>query len=112
MKPVYVYIDPKTLQPESSGKRYVFCSDEHKEKWLNSPRDICLICMTPIKTESPLNECLIVEDIEFYLCPIHRKSNWRDEVMEQINESIEEWREIGVLEDLHPIVKDILEAKG
>lgn len=101
------YIDPETLQPKPTGKRFVFCSYEHKEKWLNSPIDICWICGRRIKTDSPLNECIIISGIEFYLCPIHKRLQWREEFNQKAKEAIEEWREMGIInEDVEIIVEE------
>jgi len=92
------YINPDTLQSQSSGQRFVFCSYGHKEMWLKSPIDICWICDKRLKTDSPLNECIIISGVEFYLCPIHRQQNWREEFNEKAKQAIEEFTEMGFIE--------------
>lgn len=91
------YINSETLQPQASGQRFVFCSYDHKEQWLKSPIDICWICGKKLKTDSPINECIIINDVEFYLCPIHKKPQWRDEFNETAKQAIEEFTEMGFI---------------
>ena len=91
------YINPKTLQPQSSGQRFVFCSYGHKEQWLKSPIDICWICGKRLKTDSPLNECIIISGVEFYLCPIHKQPIWREGFNKKTKQAIEEFHEMGFL---------------
>ena len=91
------YINPETLQPSPLGQRHVFCTFDHKEKFLNSLNDMCWICEKVIKADSPLTECVKIEGIDFYLCQIHKTPIWRDEVIKKANESIEEWIELEVI---------------
>lgn len=92
------FINPDTLQPQASGQRFVFCSYDHKERWLNSPIDMCWICDKRLKVDSPLNECIIISSVEFYLCSIHRQPNWRKEFNEKARQAIEEFTEMGFIE--------------
>lgn len=91
------YIDHITLEPKPTGERFVFCSHDHKEKWLDSPKDMCWICGKILKADSPLTECVKIEGVDFYLCQIHKKPIWRDDVIKKANDSIEEWRELGII---------------
>ena len=95
------YINPETLQPSPSGQRFVFCSYDHKEKWLNSPMDNCWLCGKRLKTDSPLNECITIHGVEFYLCPIHKAPIWREEFNQKTKEAIEEWIELDII-DVQP----------
>ncbi len=66
-------INPKTLQPSKRAweiKYYYFCNEEHREKWLTSPLDDCMMCHKKLKTEAPINKYIQKDNLDWWICNV------------------------------------------
>lgn len=71
----YVWVDPRTLEiieRNWNRRRVCFCSEEHKQSWLNAEQiDVCIICYNAVK-DAPIVKEIEKEGLLFYFCEEHQ----------------------------------------